>query len=295
MRALLTGGTGFIGVHLARHLAQSGWTVAATVRPDSRPARVGLLRSAGCEIQAVDDSTATVVAVVAASRPDVVLHLATKFVGEHVVADIDGLMQSNVTFGTQLLEGIRAASRGALVCIGTHWQHYENKEYSPVSLYAATKQAFEDIAQYYAEVASIPVVALHPSDCYGPGDERKKLLHRLLEAARTGVTLDLSPGEQSIDLLHVDDLVRAIAIAARRAAAPHAGPRFERFSVRSGRSLTIRELVALLEHVRGSAIPVRWGARPYRARETFGAWTSGAPLPGWSPSIALESGIATLD
>jgi nucleoside-diphosphate-sugar epimerase len=293
MRALLTGGTGFLGQHLARQLRETGWDVGVLVRSGSRAARTDTLRAAGCELVAIEDTTTSVAGRVTEFGADVVFHLATRFVGEHAPDDIAALVQANVLFGTRVLEGIRAARRGAVVCVGTRWQHFENAEYSPVSLYAATKQAFEDVARYYAEVSRVPVLALHLTDCYGPGDERRKLLDRLLEVQRTGETLRMSPGEQSIDLLHVADAARALEIAGRRVASAAAST-FERFAARSGRSLTLREFVALVERVRGAPVAVEWGAQPYRARETFGAWTWGTVLPGWTPTITLEDGVRSL-
>jgi nucleoside-diphosphate-sugar epimerase len=294
MRALITGGTGFLGRHLARQLRETEWDVGVLVRSGSRATHVDTLRAAGCEPLVIEDSTASVSARVGEFGADVVFHLATRFVGEHAAGDIGPLVESNVLFGTRVLEGIRTAGRGAFICVGTRWQHFENAEYNPVSLYAATKQAFEEVARYYAEVARIPVLALHLTDCYGPGDERRKLLDRLLEVQRSGESLRMSPGGQSIDLLHVSDAVRALEIAGRRVAAQPGASTLERFAARSGRSLTLRELVALVERVRGAPVAIEWGANPYRARETFGAWTWGTVLPGWAPAITLEDGVRSL-
>jgi len=272
-RALLTGATGFLGARLARTLEDSGWVVTVLGRAQGVGEIAGTVRRA---------------------QPDVTLHLATEFRPEHAPDDIEPMIAANVLFGTQLLESLRTVSLARVVTVGTHWQHYENAGYSPVSLYAATKQAFDDIARYYADVAGFHFVHLDVTDCYGPGDTRGKLLSLLCNAAREGTLLDLSPGDQRIDLLHVDDAVNALLVAARRLL-DGAGQPVERWAVRTGRSLTIREVVELFERVRGVTLRVRWGARPYRARETFAAWTEGSTLPGWVPHIPLERGLLTLD
>jgi nucleoside-diphosphate-sugar epimerase len=272
-RALLTGATGFLGARLARALDEAGWEVTALGRARGVGEMADTIRRA---------------------RPDVTLHLATEFRAEHTPDDIEPMIAANVLFGTQLLESLRAVSPARVVTVGTHWQHYDNAGYSPVSLYAATKQAFDDIARYYTDVAGFQIVHLDVTDCYGPGDTRGKLLSLLCNAAREGWPLDLSPGEQQIDLLHVDDAVSALLIAAERLLDGAAQPA-ERWAVRTGRSLTIREVVALFERVRGVTLDVRWGARPYRARETFAAWTEGSTLPGWVPRIPLERGLLTLE
>ena len=69
-------------------------------------------------------------------------------------------MSSNITFGTQLVEAMVANGCYQFVNTGTSWQHYENDEYNPVNLYAATKQAFEDILRYYVETSALRVITL---------------------------------------------------------------------------------------------------------------------------------------
>ena len=64
------------------------------------------------------------------------------------------------------------------------------------------------------------VVTLKFFDTYGPADRRPKLLNLLLAAAATQVPLAVSPGQQMIDLVHVDDAVGACLAVAR----PFTGP-----------------------------------------------------------------------
>ena len=97
---------------------------------------------------------------------------------------------------------------------GSYSQHYGGRAYSPVSLYAATKQAFQDILQFYCEVRGLRAVTLELPDTYGPDDKRPKLFSLLDRVARSGETLQMSPGEQLLDLLHVDDVVHGYEVAA---------------------------------------------------------------------------------
>ena len=62
-----------------------------------------------------------------------------------------------------------------MVNTGTSWQHYENSDHRPSNLYAATKQAFEEILNFYATAYPLRVCSLHLSDTYGPNDIRPKL------------------------------------------------------------------------------------------------------------------------
>src|SRR6476619_3912220 len=150
------------------------------------------------------------IGLVGGIEPDVCFHLATAFRGVHVADDIEPMVTANVGFGTALAEAVSQAGDCVFVNTGTVWQHFDARPYSPVSLYAAMKQAFTDVLRFYEEVASLPVVTLELTDTYGPGDPRPKLLPILVRAAREGTELQMTDGTQLIDLLHVDDAVRAL-------------------------------------------------------------------------------------
>jgi len=140
-------------------------------------------------------------------RFDTVIHLASLYLKDHQSKQINDLITSNLLFGTRLLEASVKSSVKSFINTGTLWQHYQDKHYSPVNLYAATKQAFEDIAQYYRETSDLFFATIYLNDTYGPGDTRKKILN-IWNSMTDSDILDMSPGEQKINLLHIDDVVR---------------------------------------------------------------------------------------
>jgi nucleoside-diphosphate-sugar epimerase len=162
-----------------------------------------------------------------------------------------------------------------------------------VSLYAATKQAFEDILAFYTDATPLRVISLHLFDTYGPDDPRPKLIQLLLKAARGGPGLSMPEGKQLLDFVHVDDVVNAFLLAAARLERGDGAPN-ETFAVSAGERLSLRDLVALVERLVGHSLPVEFGARPYRAREVMQPWTRGEPIPGWAPQTSLESGLRRL-
>jgi len=93
----------------------------------------------------------------------------------------------------------------------------------------------------------------------------------------------MSPGEQLLDLVHIDD-VRAHSASAPSICCEIEAPQpHERYAISSGKPLSVRQLVALLEQLSGKRLNVIFGARPYRTREVMQPWTDGAWLPGWRP------------
>lgn len=291
-RALVTGATGFIGSHLVRALVNEGWVVDVVVRRSSDQVALADVRTR-LSTHLHDGSAERLLEILADARPDVVFHLASYFKSEHDSTDLEQIVSTNVLFAAQLAEAMVRTGATRLVNSGTIWQHFGDRDYSPMNLYAASKQAAEALLRYYAERRAMKVITLELSDTYGPGDRRRKLIPLLKDAVRRGDRLELSPGHQLINLTHVDDVVMAFKIGAMHLLDGHAQA-MERYSASSSNWLTIRELVGLLGRVIGKDIDVAWGARPYTGQEIMTVMKGSPPLPGWSASVSLANGLQSL-
>lgn len=290
-RALVTGVTGFVGSHLARALLADGVEVHAAVRPGARLERVPELRDA--VVLHVDDTPDALVRAVAEARPDATYHLATNFIAEHGPGDAGALVADNVGFPSRLVDALGPDGR-VFVNVGTAWQHVDGARYRPKNLYAATKQAFEDVLAFSVSSGRVRAVTVNLYDSYGPLDRRGKLLSALVDALRTGDVLGASSGRQVVDLVHVDDVVRGLRAAADACADDALPADVPYFSLSSGRPCTLRELVDALGVVAGRPVPVEWGVRPDRVGDMTSPWDAGPPVPGWTPRVDLETGLAAL-
>ncbi len=286
--ALVTGATGFVGSHLVRHLVKEGWDVHIVTRVNSVIPEH--LCDVGLSVHVHDGSTESLIAIVKEARPIVVFHLASLFLARHQPKDIESLIRSNIIFGNQLLEAVVVNKVRYLVNTGTSWQHYHSTEYSPVCLYAATKQAYEAILQFYTSVYDLSVITLKLFDTYGPDDPRKKLFSLLKESALTGSKISLSPGEQLIDLVYISDVVSAFIIAAGRLLEGVVS-NMEDYAVSSGSAIKLKELVDVYCSETGLTLDIEWGGKPYRSREVIEPWSKGNRLPGWEPKVELVEGI----
>ena len=222
-------------------------------------------------------------------RPHYVFHLASLFLSQHRPDQINELIQSNINFPTVLLEAMRLAGVKSLINTGTSWQHYENSEYNPVNLYAATKQAFDTIIKYYVEAHQFNVCTLKLFDTYGPNDPRPKLISLLYKCAKEGVGIEMSPGEQIVDLVYIDDVVEAYCVAVEVLEKQVKG--HKTYGVTSKRPMTLREIVQIFEEITKMPLNVVWGGRPYREREVMRLWDTFETLPFWAPKIPFEIGI----
>jgi len=288
--ALVTGATGFIGGHLVRSLLVDGWETHAIVRPSSNATTLRDVLGSS-KVHEHDGSISGLINIVGSVRPLVVFHLASLVITDYVVADVEPLIRSNILFGTQLLEAMAIAGVSVIVDTGTISQHYEGRDYSPVYLYSATKQAFQDVLQFYCEARGLHAVTLELPDTYGPGDRRPKLLTLLAGAARTGETLALTPGDQFLDLLHVDDVVHGYEVAADGLLTGEL-PSPSQYRLSSGSFVRLKDIVALYREATGYTVSVVWGGRPYRAREVMEPRSPAPVLPGWIPSRSLATWLA---
>ena len=238
-------------------------------------------------------------AAVSDLQPTAVFHIASMVLTAHTPAEIGPLIAANVLFGTQLLEAMRQAGNAVLVNAGTGWQNYAEDgpwdlpAYRPVNLYAATKQAFEAVLQFYVETG-LSAATLRLFDTYGPRDRRRKLIHLLVDTLSTREPLGMSPGDQVVDLVHVVDICRAFEHAALGLmqgrltdGAAHAA---EVYAISGGQRRTLREAIATFEKAAGARLPITFGARPHRPREVMHPW-DGPPLPGWQAQIPLLEGF----
>jgi nucleoside-diphosphate-sugar epimerase len=252
------------------------------------------MKQAALTVHEHDGSTKEMISIVADAKPSVVFHLASLFIAQNQSNDIETLVSSNVLFGTQLLEAMVINNAYSLVNTGTSWQHYENKPYSPVNLYAATKQAFVDILQFYVEATSLRALTLKLFDTYGPADPRPKLFTLLRKTAAEQQVLAMSPGEQLVDLVYIDDVVEAFVQAARLLMENQV-VQHEEYAVSSRAAIPLRQLVELYGSVINKKLPIEWGSRAYRPREVMTPWSTGKTLPGWRPKIGLEEGIKRME
>lgn len=288
MKIFVTGATGFIGKHLVMALHMEGHDVTISLREGESSPFIDEIKAFYFNESAIKSN----IVFFKEERFDGLIHLASLYLTSHKPEDVKQLIESNIRFGSIILDCACKAKIKWFINTGTSWQNYQNANYSPVNLYAATKQAFEDIAKYYIETNQITFCTLKLFDTYGPGDTRPKIFNLWKQIAETGEALDMSPGEQIIDVSFIDDIVSAFVILANLLDNNTLSiTNGTTFTVNAAKRYKLKELATIFESVVGTQMNIRWGEKPYRDREVMVPVDSVNPVPGWSPTYSIIEGL----
>jgi len=102
--------------------------------------------------------------------------------------------------------------------------------------------------------------------------------------------LELTPGNQLMNLVHVDDIVEAYMIAIDLIV-KNSEEKITDYGISAEETTSVKSLVKLIEELYGADLNIIFGGVNYRNREVFAPWNSFNSLPGWKPKIELRAGL----
>lgn len=288
MKILVTGATGFIGQHLVKRLIERGDSVSILVRDNSNiekiPHQVSIL--------SIPDNQESLGEIFVAEKFDGVIHLASLYLMSHKPTDIDNLIDSNIKFGVKVLDAATKAGVHFFVNTSSFMQHLDGRDYGPTNLYAATKKAFQDIAQFYIETTKTIFITLELYNTFGPGDTRPKIFNLWNNAINENKVLDMSPGEQLMDISYIDNIIDGYILAIEHITSDNATSfSGKSYSLMSSERMTLKNLSKVFAEETKGDLKINFGALPYRDRENMTPMDKTPLLPGWSEAISLREGI----
>jgi UDP-glucuronate 4-epimerase len=228
MRALITGTAGFIGFHLARRLIAEGHSITGidgmTAYYDIRlkQARVAILQKSNLfqhHAFMLEDAV-RLNQVVEAAKPDVVIHLAAQAGVRYSLESPRTYLDANLVGTFNLMEAVRMLQPRHFLMASTSSVYGGNtvmpfretdRTDHPLTFYAATKKATEDMAHSYAHLWAIPTTAFRFFTVYGPWGRPDMALFKFVKATLAGEPIDVyGHGQMQRDFTYIDDLVESI-------------------------------------------------------------------------------------
>jgi UDP-glucose 4-epimerase len=307
MRALVTGGAGFIGSALVDRLLAEGHEV--DVVDDLSTGSLSNLaeaRSAGgkaLRIHQLDIRLPEMVDLATRRRPEVIFHLAAQ---SSVSASVKHPMfdaHVNVLGTLNVLEGARAAHADRVVFAASGGTLYgepdvsnlplpETLPHRPLSPYGVSKKSAIDYLVAYRELHAVEFTALALANVYGPRQDPHGeagvvaiFAQRLVKGEPVTINGD---GEQTRDFVYIDDVVDAFMRASARGGGLVC-------NVGTGKGTTINEIFRLSAEAAGVDDPAEYG--PPRAGDvrhsSLDAGRAAMQL-GWQAWTPLETGIAAV-
>lgn len=232
-KILVTGAAGFIGSHLAAELKKRGGRVTSVDRKIGQDINK-FVHSGGLK-----------------KNFDFVFHLAgSASVGESLKNPLRDLEQ-NLENTLVLLEGLRQLKKPPLLIFASSAAVYgipkkmpvsENSPTFPVSPYGISKLGAEKYITLYSQLYRLPSIILRFFSVYGPG-QRKQVIYDLIKKIQTDPNhLEiLGSSTQMIDLIYIDDLVRAMILSAQKSLGLG-----EVYNLATGKSTKMRTILRLL-------------------------------------------------
>lgn len=280
----ISGGSGFLGTHLARHLIEEGHTVRTLDLVLDHPAGVeailGDVRDAPACARLASDADVLVHAAAALpirGRPGELRSVNVGGTATILAAAAEAGVRRVVFLSSAVVYGLAGGRPSA-----------EETRLAPIEPYGASKAEAEDVCRAFG-VRGLEVVVLRPSAFVGP--ERLGIFGILFDWVREGLRVyTLGPGTNRYQLLDVDDLVPAVVLAAD---APVAG---ETFNLGAAETGTVAEDLGALIGYAGSAsrvtaVPAAPARALLRALDLAGL----SPLSEWHYRTADRDVVASVE
>jgi nucleoside-diphosphate-sugar epimerase len=297
--ALVTGGGGFIGGHLAERLLAEGWSVR--VLDDFSSGRESNLAGCGGCVDLVrGDVRDPDTLARALDGVEVIFHHAAVASVPRSVAEPLRTNSVNIGGTLMVLETARAAGVRRVVYAASSSVYgddrtqpkVESMQATPLSPYAFQKFAGEEYCRLYHALYGLETVSLRYFNVYGPRQDPESeyaaVIPRFATAALSGTPAEIyGDGEQTRDFIFVGDAVEANLLAADAKAASG-----QVVNIASGRRTSLNQLWEEICDLVGVTLEARYAARrPGDVRDSLASVERAGELLGYEPSVDLREGL----
>ncbi|MEV6367330.1 NAD-dependent epimerase/dehydratase family protein [Micromonospora sp. WP24] len=297
----ITGGAGFIGLHVVPMLLEKGYRVRIfdnMFRGDRD--RINELVATG-DVELIDQDVRYGGAVHAAMKGcDYVIHLAAVSINKsqadpYESIDINMVGNHNV-FAAAADHGVKRlvfASSASVYGDPQKLPMHEDDRLDPLTPYCISKRAGEDLLGFYQRSKGLNWIALRFFNVYGPGQKPTayytSVINHFVKRLKNGEPPVIDgKGEQSMDFIHVHDIARSVVMAmeAEQGNVP--------VNIGTGIDTSIASLAEILISAVGVDVQPQFNPREVLVSRRAADITRAREVLGWEPTIAVEDGMTDL-
>lgn len=287
IKILITGSTGFVGKKLVRKLIQEGYNILEVTRDINKSKEIFGESTDKLEVNDVDFKSK-----IMSFKPNIVVHLASILTSSDNIEDIKNLVTTNLMFFSILLDSVSSINLKLFINTGTSAEYGSlNHEYQPAYFYAATKTASRSILDYYSVTYKFKQTTVVPYTIYGENDSQKKIINLIIDSTKSKNPIDLSPGKQVLDFIHVDDVVKFYLLLIKNS---NKLSNKTNFKLGTGSGYNLKELANKIETLSNNKTNINWGGKDYRPSDIMYSVADLSEIKkyfDWRPKISLDEGL----
>jgi UDP-glucuronate 4-epimerase len=315
MEILVTGAAGFIGMHVAERLLQSGHNVTGIDNLSDyydvrlKEARLNVLQShSNFRFMKMDLADPEKVnELFDGGKFERVIHLAAQAGVRFSMENPHAYIQSNIVGFTNILEACRHFPVKHLVYASSSSVYGTNKKLPfsvednvdhPISLYAASKKSNELMAHCYSHLFQIPTTGLRFFTVYGPWGRPDMAIFSFTKAILEGKPIDVfNHGKMQRDFTYIDDIVEGVLMVADRPPAPgtenspSAAP-YKLYNIGNHQPVELMKVIEVLEKCLGKSVHKNMlPMQPGDVLATFADVDDLMCETGFRPATPIEVGL----
>ena len=291
MRIFLTGGTGFIGRYVLKHLEKEDYNILLLTRA-SKENLSSIIKSKKVNIISGNLSDINKwKSELKQFKPDTTIHLAWEGIPDYGVKT----SIKNLKYGLDLFEELAEIECKKIICTGSCWEYGQNQgeisEDLPVkssNAFTAAKNALHCLGREIAKENNMQLIWTRLFYVYGPGQRENSLIPHIIKCVKEGKELKIKTPSARNDFIYVEDVAKAIVAILEKCTQSTV------YNVGSGYSSNIQNIINIIYNELNFKHKSKDDLSKTEKIYSDNFWADISKIKkeiGWKPKIDIENGI----
>mgnify|MGYP006149623319 CR=1 FL=1 len=280
---LLTGTTGFIGYKFLLFALSNNFLVIDILRTKNKKnKRIEKIRNSNpTKYKSIYFSNNKELSKkLKNTNADYFINFATLYSNNHSHNQINNFIDSNILFPTLIYDMISDRTK-KMINFGSMMQHSKDEKLVSKNLYAATKNAFEMISNYYVNINNkTKFYNIKFYESVGDNDSRNKIIPTIINNYKKNIVTKILSKELSLNIIHTDDIINSIIILLNNNIESGS------YCIKNNHNIKISALINTINKGLNKKIKVKYGNKSITSNKN-----NLRILPKWKPIKNLESKI----